>query len=174
MLPISQYVVLRYTDNVGIKLTTADYRALAALRYRIRRFLYEGDAAARRSRLEPQQYLLLLAVRGLPETADATIQTLAERLALKHNSTVELIDRMEKRGYVRRNQSRGDRRCVLVSLLPRGKKVLEQVARQRITELRAEGAALADAIDVLLGRKRRSPRRKRKAKVAKSSSGKQA
>jgi DNA-binding MarR family transcriptional regulator len=146
---------------VGIKITTADYRALAALRYRIRHFVYEGAAAARRLRLEPQQYFLLLAVRGLPEGAEATIQTLAERLALKHNSTVELIDRMEKRRYVRRDQSRGDRRCVLVSLLPRGKKVLAQVARQRITELRAEGAALADAIDVLLRRKRRSLRRKR-------------
>ena len=90
------------------KIATADYRALAELRYRIRHFLCESDASARQLGLEPQQYLLLLAVRGLPEGTQATIRTLAERLALKHNSTVELINRLEKRGYVRRSRSRDD------------------------------------------------------------------
>ena len=139
-----------------INIATSDYRALAELRYRIRHFLHEGDAAARQFGLEPQQYLLLLAVRGLPEGTDATIRTLAERLALKHNSAVELIDRMEEHGYVHRIRSPIDRRCVLVSLLPGGKKLLEKVARQRITELRAGGAALVNTIDALLGQKRQS------------------
>jgi DNA-binding MarR family transcriptional regulator len=135
-----------------VRIATADYRALAALRHRIRLFLSEGDDAARRVGLEPQQYLLLLAVRGIPEGTDATIQTLAERLMLKHNSTVELIDRLEKRGYVHRSRSRDDRRCVLVELLPSGEKLVRQVARQRLTELRAGGVALANALDTLLGR----------------------
>ncbi len=144
-----------------IKITTTDYRALAALRFRIRLFLSEGDAAARRAGLEPQQYLLLLAVRGLPEGAEATVQTLAERLMLKHNSTVELIDRLEKRGYVSRSHSPKDRRCVLVRLLPPGEKLVERVARERLTELRAGGEALADALDTLLERKPKLPRVKK-------------
>ncbi len=144
---------------MAIKITNADYRALAALRYRMRLFLLEGDDAARRVGLEPQQYLLLLAVRGLPDGAEATVQTLAERLLLKHNSTVELIDRLEAHGYVRRSRSRShnDRRWVLVELLPRGEKLVEQVARQRLTELRAGGIALAHALDTLLERKSKSP-----------------
>jgi DNA-binding MarR family transcriptional regulator len=153
------YRITIYTEVMPIRIATEDYRALAALRHRIRLFLCEGDAAARRLGLEPQQYLLLLTVRGLPEGAEATIHTLAERLALKHNTTVELIDRLEGHGYVSRSRSRDDRRCVLVSLLPRGQKLLEQVARQRITELRAGGAALVNAIDALLGRKRKSRKR---------------
>lgn len=136
-----------------MNIATSEYRALAELRYRIRHFLHEGDAAARQCGLEPQQYLLLLAVRGLPERTDATIRTLAERLALKHNSAVELIDRMEEHGYVQRIRSPIDRRCVLVSLLPAGKKLLEKVARLRITELRASGTALVHTIDALLGQK---------------------
>lgn len=152
------YIVLRYTYGVRSRITTADYRALAALRHRIRLFLCEGDAAARRAGLEPQQYLLLLAVRGLPDGAEATVQTLAERLMLKHNSTVELIDRMEKRRYLRRSRSRNDRRWVLVELLPRGEKLVEQVARQRLTELRAGGVALANALDTLLSRQPKSQR----------------
>jgi DNA-binding MarR family transcriptional regulator len=135
---------------VTMKITSADYRALAALRYRIRLFLREADAAARRVGLEPQQYLVLLAVRGLPENAEATVQTLAERLMLKHNSMVELINRLETRGYVRRRRSRDDRRCVLVELLPRGKTLVERVARQRLTELQTEGVALAKALDAIL------------------------
>src|SRR5882762_10605529 len=132
------------------EITTAEYRALAELRYRIRKFVGEGDAAARAAELEPQQYLLLLALRGLPEGQEATIRTLADRLALKHHSAVELIDRLEVHGYVRRSRNRDDRRRVLVTLLPRGEKLLEQVARDRIGELRASGTVLVNAISALL------------------------
>jgi DNA-binding MarR family transcriptional regulator len=132
------------------EITTVEYRALAELRYRIRKFVGEGDAVARAAGLEPQQYLILLALRGLPEGVEATIRALADRLALKHHSAVELIDRLEIHGYVRRSRSRDDRRRVLVALLPRGEKLLEQVARDRIGELRASGAALVNAISALL------------------------
>jgi DNA-binding MarR family transcriptional regulator len=132
------------------EITTAEYQALAELRYRIRKFVGEGDAVSRAAGLEPQQYLLLLAIRGLPQGEAATIRTIADRLALKHHSAVELIDRLVAHGYVRRSRSRDDRRRVLVALLPRGEKLLERVARDRIGELRASGAALANAISALL------------------------
>jgi DNA-binding MarR family transcriptional regulator len=132
------------------EITTNEYRALAELRYLIRHFVSEGDAVARAAGLEPQQYLFLLTVRGLPEGEEATIRTLAERLALKHHSVVELIDRLETHGYVRRTRGREDRRRVLVSLLPRGERMLEQVARHRISELRATGHELVRTIDQLL------------------------
>ncbi len=144
------YIALRYSYLVAKEITTAEYQALAELRYRIRKFVGEGDAVARAAGLEPQQYMLLLALRGLPGGVEATIRTLADRLALKHHSAVELIDRLEAHGYVRRSRSRDDRRRVLVALLPRGEKLLEQVARDRIGELRASGAALVNAIGALL------------------------
>jgi DNA-binding MarR family transcriptional regulator len=143
-------IAVRYTNGMAADITTDEYRALAELRYRIRHFLREGDVVAQASGLEPQQYLLLLTIRGLPEGEEATIRTLAERLALKHHSVVELIDRLETHGYVRRSRGRDDRRRVLVSLLPRGERLLEQVARHRIGELRATGHALVRAIDQLL------------------------
>src|SRR5215468_11102477 len=135
---------------MGKPITAAEYQALAELRYRIRKFVREGDAVAAAAGLEPQQYLLLLMIRGIPLGQEATVRTLAERLALKHHSVVELIDRLEAHGYVRRSRSREDRRSVLVSLLPRGEKTLEEVAQHRIDELRASGAALANAIAALL------------------------
>src|ERR1700751_4830143 len=135
---------------MGKKISSTEFRALAELRYRIRLFLKEGDAAARVAGLEPQQYLMLLAIRGLAPAVPPKIQTFAERLALKHHSAVELLDRLEQRGFVRRTRSKEDRRQVLVSLLPRGEKLLERVVQQRIGELRASGRELVKAIDALL------------------------
>jgi DNA-binding MarR family transcriptional regulator len=132
------------------KITENEYRALGELRYRIRKFLQEGDVTAKQAGLEPQQYLLLLAIRGLPDRQEATISVLADRLSLRHHSTVELLDRMEARGYVKRIRGREDRRQVLVSLQPRGEKLLEKVVEQRIIELRANGRALVAAISALL------------------------
>jgi DNA-binding MarR family transcriptional regulator len=131
-------------------ITPEEYRALAELRHRIRLFVSEGDAKARAAGLEPQQYLILLAIRGLPEKTEATIRAIADRLALQHHSVVELVDRLEQHGLVRRTRGRDDRRRVFVSLLPRGEKLLEEVARHRISELRASGTALVSAIEALL------------------------
>ena len=162
---------------MGENISEKEYRALAELRHRIRRFLQEGDDAARQVGLEPQQYLLLLATRGLPEGQEATIRTLAERLSLRHHSTVELVDRMETRGYVRRARGREDRRQVLVLLQPRGEKLLEQVVGQRIIELRSNGRTLVHAISALLESrvtKSTKAEAKRKVRVEAKGSGKPA
>src|SRR6516165_2794594 len=132
------------------RITDGEYHALAQLRYLIRRFLQEGDATAREAGLEPQQYLLLLAIRGLETGQEASIRTLAERLALRHHSTVELVDRLEAHGLVKRARGREDRRQVLVSLQPRGEKLLEKVVTKRIVELSSHGHALVTAISKLL------------------------
>jgi len=128
---------------------------MAELRYRIRLFLREGDAAARSSGLEPQQYLLLLAIRGMPDGVSAKIQSLADSLLIRHHSAVELVDRLESHGYVRRSRGKEDRREVLVSLLPKGQRVLERVVQQRISELRAGGRQLIRAIDAVLSNDKR-------------------
>jgi DNA-binding MarR family transcriptional regulator len=137
------------------KITETEYRALGELRYLIRRFVQEGDVTAKQAGLEPQQYLLLLALRGLPAGEEATISKLAERLSLRHHSTVELIDRLESHGFVKRMRGKEDRRQVLVGLQPRGAKLLEKVVEQRIIELRSNGRALVSAISSLLEPRKR-------------------
>ena len=132
------------------KITDGEYHALSQLRFLIRKFLQEGDATARDAGLEPQQYLLLLGIRGLQAGQEPSIRALADRLSLRHHSTVELIDRLEAHGLVKRARGREDRRQVLVSLQPRGEKLLEKVVAKRIVELRSHGHALVAAISKLL------------------------
>jgi DNA-binding MarR family transcriptional regulator len=140
---------------VAKEVSTGDYRALAELRNCIRQFVREGDAVARSANIEPQHYLVLLAIRGLPAGQKPTIRALAECMALQHHSMVELINRMARQGYVRRDRGHDDRRVVTVSLLPAGERILAKVARQRLGELRSNGHELVRALNQLLKRPRR-------------------
>lgn len=127
-------------------MTAAEFRALAEFRYQIRIFLNGSEEAARNANLEPQQYLLMLALRGLPVGSEPSIRRLAERMQLRHHTVVELVDRLERRQLLRRERSRSDRRQVLLHLTPRGEKLLTRLAKQRISELRTAAPALVRAL----------------------------
>lgn len=127
-------------------MTAAEFRALAEFRYRIRIYLNGSEEAARNAGLEPQQYMLMLALRGLPVGRDPSIRELAERLQLRHHSVVELVDRLERRQLLRRERSRTDRRQVFVHLTPRGERILTRLAKQRILELRTAAPALVRSL----------------------------
>jgi len=142
---------MRY--NIGVSngtMTAPEFRALAEFRYQIRIFLNGSEEAARKVDLEPQQYVLLLALRGLPAGREPSIRELAERMQLRHHSVVELVDRLEKRLLLRRERSRSDRRQVILSLTPRGEKILTRLARQRISELRTAAPSLVRALAAVI------------------------
>jgi DNA-binding MarR family transcriptional regulator len=132
------------------KIRDAEYAALAEFRYRIRQFLLGSDRAAEAAGLEPQQYQMLLAIRGLPDRSEASIRRLAERLFLRHHSAVGLIDRLAARGFVRRTASARDHRQLCVVLLPRGQRAIERVVHERLHELRGSGHALVLALGAIL------------------------
>jgi len=127
-------------------LTLSDYEALAELRYQIRRFLSFSEQAARAAGLEPRQHQLLLGLKGLPAKARPTIGELAERLQIQHHSAVELVNRLSAAGYIRRARAGEDRREVLLSLTPRGEKVLRTLSLHHRAELRSAGPALVKAL----------------------------
>ncbi len=120
-----------------------DYRALADFRHEIRRFLRFSENAARGAGLEPQQHQLLLALKGLPADKRPTISVLADRLQIQHHSAVELIDRLAKRGMVRRYRSRTDKRQVYVRLTESGEDVLRRLSLHHLQELKSAGPVLA-------------------------------
>jgi DNA-binding MarR family transcriptional regulator len=131
---------------------TPDFKAMAELRYQIRRFLRFSEHAARQAGIEPQQHQLLLAVRGLPDGLKPTISVLAERMQLQHHSTVELIDRLVDRGYLCRLRATDDRRQVLVKLTHDGEAFLEKLSLYHLQELQAAGPKFVKILQGLIRR----------------------
>lgn len=133
-------------------------RALAEFRYRIRRFLHFSERAAREAGLEPQQHQALLVLRGFSAVQEATVGALAERLQIRHHSAVELANRLEKQGLLRRTRSTVDRREVFLRATPRGVKLLARLSRAHRAELRSAGPALLRALQSVISRRARSSR----------------
>ncbi|MGH9775755.1 MAG: MarR family transcriptional regulator [Candidatus Acidiferrales bacterium] len=125
---------------------SVDYRALAGLRFQIRRFLIFSEQAAQNAGLEPQQHQALLALKGLPADREPTVRALAERLQTQHHSAVELLDRLERRGLARRTRSRSDRREVLLHVTRAGEAILHKLTATHTAELRTAGPALLRAL----------------------------
>jgi|SRR5213592_2950106 len=134
----------------AMTLRAVDYRALADLRYQIRRFLRVREVAARTAGVEPQQYLVLLQIKGLEGHEVATMSVLAERLQIRHHAVVQLIDRLVRAGMVERRRDGRDRREVVVRLRPAGERVLKRLAGYSRAELTTEGPSLVASLDRLV------------------------
>jgi DNA-binding MarR family transcriptional regulator len=130
-----------------------DYRALAEFRFQIRGFLKTSEEAARFVGLEPQQHQLMLAIKGLPEGDQPTVGRVAERLQLKHHSAVELVDRCERLGLMRRSQDTADHRRVLVELTEEGEAVLRRLSEVHTEELTQMAPHLTAALEAILTNK---------------------
>jgi DNA-binding MarR family transcriptional regulator len=131
------------------KLTLSDYQALAEFRFQIRKFLHFSERAVKRAGLERGQYQVMLAIKGMPAGVRPRIRELANRLQIRHNSAVELINRLELGGYVRRKHAQDDRREVLLALSARGERVLEDLALHHHNELRTAAPSLVAALQSL-------------------------
>ena len=116
-------------------LSKRDFETLADFRYQIRKFVRFSEQLALRHGLKPQQYLLLLQIRGYPGRDWATVGELAERLQAQHHGVVALISRCEMLGLVERRRSEEDRRRIEVRLLPKGARLLDELARLHRAEL---------------------------------------
>jgi DNA-binding MarR family transcriptional regulator len=144
--------VIRSTRSPS-DLTAAEYRALAEFRYQIRRFLRFSEEQARASGLEPRQHQLLLAIKGLPPDAKATVGEISSRLQLRHHSTVELINRLARRGFITRVRGEADRREVLIELTRSGEALLRRLTVAHREELQNAGTELSKALGALLRKK---------------------
>jgi DNA-binding MarR family transcriptional regulator len=116
-------------------LLKSDFEALSAFRYQLRKFLRFSEEAARNEGVTPQQYLLLLHIKGTPGRDWASVGELAERLQSQHHSVVALISRCEKLNLVERVSSEIDRRQVNIHLLPAGERLLVKLAERHRAEL---------------------------------------
>jgi DNA-binding MarR family transcriptional regulator len=132
------------------KLSASEYRALAALRYQVRLFLAFREQVARDKGLEPQQYQMMLAIKGAAQGTEVTISMLAERMLVRHNTAVEMTNRLAERGMVIRKRHPLDRRKALVCLSAKGEGTLYALALASREELQLSGPALVRALRRML------------------------
>jgi DNA-binding MarR family transcriptional regulator len=123
-----------------------DYRRLLSFRAGLRRFLHWSDDRARSVGLTAAQHQLLLAIAGHDDSRGPTIGEVAEYLLLRHHSAVELVDRAEAAGVVRRTVDPDDHRLVRLVLTALGRRRLETLSAQHMRELRALGPVLDDLL----------------------------
>ena len=83
-------------------ISKAEYETLATFRYALRQFVRFSETAAREAGITPKQHQALLAIAGFPGRDQITMGELAERLQIRHHSTVELIDRLAAQSLVAR------------------------------------------------------------------------
>jgi DNA-binding MarR family transcriptional regulator len=133
------------------QLIKAQYETLAAFRYALRQFIHFSEEAAQAAGITPQQHQALLAIKGFPGRESVTVGELAERLQLRHHSTVGLIDRLVAEKLLSRAASAEDRRQVYVQLTRRGENVLEKLTSAHDEQLKRIGPELSLLLKRLAG-----------------------
>jgi DNA-binding MarR family transcriptional regulator len=124
-------------------LSKQDFEALARFRSGIRRYLRFSEETVRRHGVTPQQYQLMLALKGFPGRDWAVVREIAEQLQLRHHSVVELVNRAQSQALVRRTSDPDDARAVRVSLTDEGERLLGRLSALHRDELRRMDDALA-------------------------------
>jgi DNA-binding MarR family transcriptional regulator len=117
------------------------YRAAAELCTALRVFTRKSEQLAREEGLTPQQYLLLLLIKGAPDGSErATVTDLARRLQLGQSTVTELVQRAAEGGLIERTPSREDARVTWLTLTAEGSRRLASLVvklgpeRQRLAE----------------------------------------
>jgi DNA-binding MarR family transcriptional regulator len=121
----------------------AEFGRLLEFRDGLRRFLHWSEQQARQAGITGAQYQLLLAVRG--HGGRPSVGDVAAHLLLRHHSAVELVDRAERAGLVRRVTDAGDQRIVRLELTTEGATRLADLAAAHLEEL----SRLRPGVDVL-------------------------
>ncbi len=146
------------TDSV---MTKDDYVRLARFRYAIRRFLEFSKKNAASRGLTPQQHQALLSIKSFPDRDAVTVGELAHHLCIRQNSAVELVDRLEALGLVKRETSAVDRRRVLLSLTESSEAILESLSAANLQEIQRLAPSFAALVQTLTASPNKGSKRRR-------------
>jgi DNA-binding MarR family transcriptional regulator len=133
-------------DDAPSQLSRKDFEHLLAFRASLRRFQRWSEDQAKAAGLTHVQHQLLVAIKGHPGSEAPTVGELADYLLLRHHSTVELVDRAEAAGLVRRVNDARDGRVARVRLTAKGDRILMQLTPSHLVELHSLAAVLDDLV----------------------------
>jgi DNA-binding MarR family transcriptional regulator len=140
-------------EVVSQDLSLEEYRELAEFRHQIRCFLSVTESNAVQMGLQPETYLLLLAVQGLPEGARPTLGELAQRMCITRETVSSLVEQAVARAEVSRSSAEGNEEWV--KLTRTGRDLLRRMAILNRDELERTGPDLVRALQSVLKQRRR-------------------
>ena len=132
---------------------------LAEFRYRLREFLSFSEAATEAVGISAQQYQLLQVIAAVPAEQERSISHVAERMLLRHNSAVELVDRAQRSGLVRRMTDESDHRRSLLEITERGQQLLSILVEEHLKEIDAKGPEMSRTLQRLISGRTRGMKR---------------
>jgi DNA-binding MarR family transcriptional regulator len=119
---------------------------LLAFRVSLRRFQHWSEDQARAAGLTHVQHQLLVAVKGHAGDLPPAVGDIAGYLLLRHHSAVELVDRAEAAGLVRRIPDAQDARIVRVQLTAKGDRLLTTLTEAHLAQLHHLAASLNELV----------------------------
>jgi DNA-binding MarR family transcriptional regulator len=137
--------MMKLKEN-GSKTGNRRLQVLAAFRYALRQFVQFSETVAEQFDIQPQQHQLLLQVAGVPEGVSPTVAYVAERLGLRHNSAVELVNRCQDAGLLTRTQDAFDLRRVVLRPTAKGSTLLDKLSVYHARELNVLGPRLIQSL----------------------------
>lgn len=117
------------------QLSDRDYARLLSVRTNLRQFEHWSAEHAGAHGLTASQHQLLLAIRGHDETAGPTIGQAADYLMIRHNTAVELVNRVQELGLLIRSRDDTDHRAVRLALTAEGRARLAALTAAHVAEL---------------------------------------
>jgi len=116
-------------------LTQEDYTTLAEFRYLIRCFVEFSENEAKAAGLTSRHHQALLVIKGYGRGKPIAVGDLAERLKIRHNTAVELANRLAEGGLVERIHDGLDQRRVLLRLTTVAERRLAALSSAHLDEL---------------------------------------
>lgn len=132
-------------------LTPQDFERLLEFRVTLRRFQRWSEDQAKAAGLTHVQHQLLVAIKGHPGGQPPTVGDLADYLLLRPHSAVELVDRAEAAGLVKRTPDADDGRVVRVRVTADGEEVVQKLTREHLDRLHELAAVLDEFVAVRNG-----------------------
>ncbi|MCK1977433.1 MarR family transcriptional regulator [Jeotgalicoccus huakuii] len=100
-----------------------------SLRYIAARVRANGREILKDHEISPLQFI---ALQWVGDKEGITIGELSNRLYLAHSTTTDIVDKLERSNYVKRQRSTKDKRLVLVSMEERGRTLIQLVIDKRV------------------------------------------
>jgi DNA-binding MarR family transcriptional regulator len=116
----------------------------------LRRFQRWSEDQASSAGLTHVQHQLLMAIKGHPGDVPPSVGQIADYLLLQSHSAVGLVGRAEAAGFVRRFPDPDDARVARVVLTGTGDRLVTELARANLAEIRK----LAEALNALVPEER--------------------